>query len=391
MGNEADLLQLVLAVRSLGGRVKRAMNDLKPTSDAFSFDYAATTVRSICILLGCSRLDNTVSYENTVNAFNRYVALSKPQCDDHSSLSTSSKLGDDSYSASTIAVGDTAGNNNIDPSDDDPTLEPLSSSPPSQQQGSDVCDWDNYQLSSDSNDESYYRAITNINNCTSNIVSDRNVTMITAIPRTIIATTPADQLPSISHLHLPVMDTAMAADRLSDEVCYDDYQSNQDEKQLSVIETQLEQEGDEDETQSEEVLLDQPSSSGEVDPLPGSVFSLSDLYYSFWEFVARLLEFAYHPRRRCAECLQTIEGRHVNITVAATALPPACPYYCYSIDENHLSYTCRLPDPTGWLRHRAPPLATAGHRHRHGSTGPTFTHYLHYMYYMTPIYFSFLL
>jgi hypothetical protein len=223
MGNETDLLQLVLAVRSLGGRVKRALNDLKPTSDAFSFDYAATTVRSICILLGCSRLDNTVSYENTVNAFNRYVALSKPQCNDHSSLSTSSKLGDDSYSASTIAVGDTAGNNNIDnPSDDDPTLEPLSSSPPQQQQDSDVCDWD-YQLSSDSNDESYYRAITNINNCTSNIVSDRNVTMITAIPRTIIATTPADQLPStISHLHLPVMDTAMAADRLSDEVCYDD-------------------------------------------------------------------------------------------------------------------------------------------------------------------------
>jgi hypothetical protein len=381
MGNETDLLQLVLAVRSLGGRVKRALNDLKPTSDAFSFDYAATTVRSICILLGCSRLDNSVSYENTVNAFNRYVALSKPQCNDHSSLSTSSKLGDDSYSPSTIAVGDTVGNNNIDhPSDtdDDPTLEPLSSSPPQRQQGSDVCDWD-YQLSSDSNDESYYRAITNINNCTSNIVSDRNVTMITAIPRTIIATTPADQLPStISHLHLPVMDTAMAAYRLSDEVCYDDYESNQDEKQLSVVETQLEQEGDEDETQleqegdedetqleqegdevetqleqeqegdedetqleqeededetleqeqegdedetqSEEVLLDQPSSSGEVDPLPGSILSLSDLYYSFWEFVARLLEFAYHPRRRCAECLQTIEGRVGMLTSLSLSL-----------------------------------------------------------------------
>jgi hypothetical protein len=166
------------------------------------------------------------------------------------------------------------------------------------------------------------------------------------------------------------MDTAMAADRLSDEVHYDDYESNRDEKQLSIIETeleqeededetQLEQEGDEDETQleqeededetqleqeeeedetqleqeededenqSEELLLDQPSSSGEVDPLPGPVLSLSDLYYSFWEFVARLLEFAYHPRRRCAECLQTIEGRHADIT----ALPPSCPCYCCS-------------------------------------------------------------
>ena len=103
-----------------------------------------------------------------------------------------------------------------------------------------------------------------------------------------------------------------------------DQEGDEDETQLEQEgdedETQLEQEGDVDETQSEEVLLDQPSSSGEVDPLPGSTLSLSDLYYSFWEFVARLLEFAYHPRRRCSECLQTIEGRVGLLTSLSLSL-----------------------------------------------------------------------
>jgi hypothetical protein len=78
-----DLLKVILAVRASHGRLQKAWQEIQQNPDvspevaALSTAYLQNVIKAICSLIGCRRLDIAVSYEETINAFDRYVRHSR--------------------------------------------------------------------------------------------------------------------------------------------------------------------------------------------------------------------------------------------------------------------------------------------------------------------------
>jgi hypothetical protein len=78
-----DLLKVVLAVRAAGGNVSSALQQITQCSDvapeiaALSSAYVQDVVTALCMLIGCGKLEPTVSHEDTIGAFERYVRHSR--------------------------------------------------------------------------------------------------------------------------------------------------------------------------------------------------------------------------------------------------------------------------------------------------------------------------
>jgi hypothetical protein len=78
-----DLLKVVLAVRAAGGNVSSALqqitqgSDVAPEIAALPSAYVQDVVTALCMLIGCAKLEPTVSHEDTIGAFERYVRQSR--------------------------------------------------------------------------------------------------------------------------------------------------------------------------------------------------------------------------------------------------------------------------------------------------------------------------
>lgn len=77
-----DLLKVVLAVRSSNGRIQKAIQQVQQTSASpelqqLTTPYVQAVVKAVCMLIGCRRLDSTVSHEDTISAFDRYAKQSR--------------------------------------------------------------------------------------------------------------------------------------------------------------------------------------------------------------------------------------------------------------------------------------------------------------------------
>lgn len=86
-----DLLKIVLSVRAEGGLVRKALGVphsatmIQPTGstaatagmEPIPVEYVVAVVKNVCAILGCVRLDQSISHEQTIGAFDLYVKQSR--------------------------------------------------------------------------------------------------------------------------------------------------------------------------------------------------------------------------------------------------------------------------------------------------------------------------
>ena len=293
-----DLYNIILSVRSNNGRFQKAFSMIKTLnnetssidSSKFTNTYVQNVVKSVCILIGCPRLDTTVSLEDIRLGFERYVRQSQ-----ESTTTTTTSTSNNNSGSSTVLL----------------QSPPISATTTTMSSISTVPVL-NTVLTSNS--------CTTTTSSTSTSIPPPAVTHMEASDRKPLSITITPPKPTSDKEYMDQNPATLAGDSVQNprfsvgripNNAAEAHQSND----LNSATTSASSNNTSTAASSTAVVVENTSTSIPVEPL-----SLPEVYEQFWELSHKLFLYVCNPYRHCQECLCVVEGTNiVNLLL----------YYCY--------------------------------------------------------------
>lgn len=300
-----DLYNIILSVRSNNGRFQKAFSMIKTLnketnsidSSKFTNAYVQNVVKSVCILIGCPRLDTTVSLEDIRLGFERYVRQSQKST---TTTSTTNNSGSSTVLLQSPPISATT------------TMSPISTVPVL-----------NTVLTSNSCTTTNSSSSTSIPPpaITPMEVSNHKPLSITITPpKTTSDREYVDQNPatlagdSVQNPHFSVgrIPNNAAEAQQSNDLNSATTSASSSNTSTAAVHTA--------------VVVENTSTSVPIEPL-----SLPEVYEQFWELSHKLFLYVCNPYRHCHECLCVVEGTTiVNLLL----------YYCSAVTSiGNLSFS----------------------------------------------------